>query len=188
MIKTFFYFLKAIDSLEEVYVDDCGDAESSAEGAFLSIWSYDSLKAKKNSLSKLKIEALGDVTSEKDWKVGKRKALGQNLARTLMEAPSNILTPSEFARVILNAVPFNRPLESWRLPRDILQVASKELSSFGVEVIAHDRTWIESQKMGSFLSVTQGSHEEPVFLEMIYKPVLTSNLKPVALVGLYFTF
>jgi len=63
------------------------------------------------------------------------------------------------------------------------KIATEELSPFGVEVLTHDRSWIESQKMGSFLSVTRGSYEEPVFLEMIYKPSVSENLKPVALVG-----
>ncbi len=148
--------------MEEVYIDDCGDAESSAEGAFLSIWSYDSLKAKKSPLSKLKIKAYGDVESEKDWTVGERKALGQNLARTLMETPANFLTPIEFARV--KSFLCHTSLISSVLSLEFRQVATKELSPFGVEVIAHDRSWIESQKMGSFLSVTRGSYEEPVFL------------------------
>jgi hypothetical protein len=63
------------------------------------------------------------------------------------------------------------------------QRATDALSPFGVEVIAHDLAWIEDKKMGSFLSVTKGSHEPPVFLEMIYSPTNAPDLKPVALVG-----
>jgi len=54
-----------------------------------------------------------------------------------------------------------------------------------VEVIARDINWIREKKMGSFLSVTKGSHEEPVFLEMNYSPSNAPDMKPVALVGAY---
>jgi len=83
----------------DVFVDDCRDAEASAEGAFLSTWAYDELKSKKNSLGGLKLQPLDENAAGKDWMVGSRKAIGQNLARTLMEAPSNVLTPTEFAKV-----------------------------------------------------------------------------------------
>ena len=33
-------------------------------------------------------------------------------------------------------------------------------------MIARDQKWIEEQKMGAFLSVSQGSAQVPIFLEM----------------------
>lgn len=62
------------------------------------------------------------------------------------------------------------------------QNAEEALSSHGVQVIAHDKCWAEEKNMGSFLSVTRGSDEPPVFLEMVYKGG-DSNDKPVLLVG-----
>lgn len=152
-------------SVTNVSVDDCGDSESCSEGAHLALWAYDQLKAEKNSLAKIELSQLNENIAAKDWLVGKRKALGQNLARTLMEAPANVLTPTQFAKI-----------------------ASNELSPFGVEVIARDLKWIQDQKMGSFLSVTRGSNEAPVFLEMIYSPSNAPDTKPVALVGKGITF
>ena len=83
----------------QVSVDDCRDPEASAEGAHLALWSYDILKSKKENLSKLEVDPIDQNAAGKDWIVGKRKAIGQNLARTLMESPSNFMTPTEFARV-----------------------------------------------------------------------------------------
>ena len=51
-----------------------------------------------------------------------------------------------------------------------------------MEVIAHDRKWAEDMKMGSFLSVANGSDEPCVFLEMTYKGGKAGDA-PVALVG-----
>ena len=50
----------------------------------------------------------------------------------------------------------------------IFQRAKSELEPISVEVKAHDPSWIKEQNMGSFLSVSHGSAENPVFLEMSY--------------------
>jgi Leucyl aminopeptidase len=49
-------------------------------------------------------------------------------------------------------------------------------------VVAHDKAWAEGKKMGSFLSVSHGSAQPPVFLELKYCGSTAEN-KPVALVG-----
>jgi leucyl aminopeptidase len=85
--------------LAEVLVDDCGDEEAAAEGAILAQWSYDSLKAKKESLRKLEIKPLSSNSSLECWTSGLKKATGQNFARTLMETPANYMTPQDFAKV-----------------------------------------------------------------------------------------
>lgn len=51
-----------------------------------------------------------------------------------------------------------------------------------MDVIAHNAKWAEDKKMGSFLSVTRGSEEPPVFLEMAYKGGNPGD-QPVVLVG-----
>ena len=96
----------------EVSVDDCCDAEASAEGAFLSTWAYDELKSKKHQLAGLNLRPLDENAAGRDWFIGSRKALGQNLARTLMEAPSNVVTPTEFAKVSQNQAVFQASLGS----------------------------------------------------------------------------
>jgi leucyl aminopeptidase len=55
-------------------------------------------------LAKLEVQPLDENKAGKEWTVGKRKGLGQNLARSLMEAPSNVMTPREFAKVMTNRI------------------------------------------------------------------------------------
>ena len=50
-----------------------------------------------------------------------------------------------------------------------------------------DEAWAKEKKMGSFLSVTRGSAEPPVFLDMFYKGGKKGEL-PLALVGKGVTF
>lgn len=60
------------------------------------------------------------------------------------------------------------------------QNTSELLTALGVKVIVRDKTWAESKKMGSFLSVARGSAEPPVFLELHYSAAAN---KPITLVG-----
>ena len=85
--------------IEEVLVDDCGDSEAAAEGAHLALWSYDALKAKKETLKALNIKPLSQEDDSIPWSSGVKKAKGQNFARTLMETPANYMTPTLFAQV-----------------------------------------------------------------------------------------
>merc|ERR1711962_415479 len=150
--------------IDEVLVDGCGDEEAASEGAHLALWSYDALKAKKDSLKDLNVRPLSEEGISL-WSSGLKKAEGQNLARTLMETPANYMTPTLFA-----------------------QKAKSELEPIGVEVKAHDEAWIKDQEMGSFLSVSQGSAEKPVFLEMSYNNSGIESSSPVVLVGKGVTF
>lgn len=151
--------------IEDVAIDDCGDGEAAAEGAYLGLWSYDFLKAKKDALKNLNIKPLHGNLSSESWSSGLKKAKGQNFARTLMETPANYLTPKLFAK----------------------QVKAKMDPLSKVEAIPRDLAWIKEQKMGSFLSVSQGSAEDPVFLEMTYQGD-SEDKKPIVLVGKGVTF
>ena len=71
----------------------------------------------------------------------------------------------------------------------IFQRAKSELEPISVEVKAHDPSWIKEQNMGSFLSVSHGSAENPVFLEMSYNNTGAENSdSPIVLVGKGVTF
>lgn len=94
------------------------------------------------------------------WQAGTAKARAQNIARRLMETPANLLTPTHFAE---NAFKLFEKLGS-------------------VKVEAKDKKWAENQKMGAFLSVSQGSAQPPVFLELTYSGGKKDS-QPVALVG-----
>jgi len=99
------------------------------------------------------------------------KILGetQNLARTLKETPANLMTPTIFAKTIQETV------DSWNLKN--------------VQVIARDRAWCEQQKMGSFLSVSNGGPEPPVFLEIhVNKPEDPDAVPEICMVGKGITF
>ncbi|KAJ4451388.1 hypothetical protein ANN_02850 [Periplaneta americana] len=65
--------------------------------------------------------------------------------------------------------------------------ATELLTAHDVKVTVRDKSWAESKKMGSFLSVARGSTEPPVFLEISYTGA-SSQYKPIALVGKGVTF
>uniref|UniRef100_A0A8C2EF49 Cytosol aminopeptidase n=1 Tax=Cyprinus carpio TaxID=7962 RepID=A0A8C2EF49_CYPCA len=147
-----------------VEVDPCGDGQSAAEGAVLGLFEYDEFKTKKKV--RVTAQPYGSVDSAA-WKKGVLYGDGQNLARQLMEAPANHITPTAFANTI-----------------------EQKLSPFAHNVAVHKRSqsWIESEQMGAFLSVSKGSEEPPVFLELHYKGSLDSAQPPLVLVGKGITF
>uniref|UniRef100_UPI00358E6517 cytosol aminopeptidase isoform X2 n=1 Tax=Myxine glutinosa TaxID=7769 RepID=UPI00358E6517 len=150
--------------VEEVQVDSCGDAQAAAEGALLSLYFYDELKQKKKP--KVSVSLLGSAGADA-WQKGILLAEGQNLARLLMEAPANHMTPSIFSERI----------------QEKLKVANDQ-----VKVYARSKSWIEEKKMGAFLSVTRGSEEAPVFLEIHYNGKGSDLKDPLVLVGKGITF
>ncbi|KAJ8336332.1 hypothetical protein SKAU_G00396750 [Synaphobranchus kaupii] len=150
--------------LREVEVDPCGDPQAAAEGAVLGLFQYDEFKQKKKTAVKTQLHGSSNTA---DWEKGVLYGEGQNLARRLMEAPANHVTPTYFADVI-----------------------QQELSLFSDKVTVHKRprSWMEEQQMGAFLSVSKGSEEPPVFLELHYKGSLDSSQPPLVLVGKGITF
>ncbi|XP_074759877.1 cytosol aminopeptidase isoform X2 [Athene noctua] len=80
-----------------VEVDPCGDAHAAAEGAVLGLHEYNELKQKKKPVVTPQLH--GSAESEA-WQRGVTYAEGQNLARYLMEAPANYITPIKFAEHI----------------------------------------------------------------------------------------
>uniref|UniRef100_A0A6Q2XSK9 Cytosol aminopeptidase n=1 Tax=Esox lucius TaxID=8010 RepID=A0A6Q2XSK9_ESOLU len=144
-------------SLAHIEVDGCGDSQAAAEGAVLGLFTYDDLKTKK----KTKV-----TTQLHGWQKGVLYGEGQNLARYLMEAPANHITPSVFADII-----------------------TQRLTPYAEQVTVHKRCeWIEEQKMGAFLSVSKGSEEPPVFLELHYNGCPDNSQSPLLLVGKGITF
>ncbi|XP_007549691.1 cytosol aminopeptidase [Poecilia formosa] len=150
--------------VSHVEVDDCGDAKSAAEGAILGLFSYDELKSKKKTRVTSQLHGSADVDG---WKKGVVYAEGQNLARFLMEAPANRITPTAFANTIEE-----------KLAPHAERVTVKKRS----------KAWMEEQQMGAFLSVARGSEEPPVFLELHYSGSANSQQPPLLLVGKGITF
>ncbi|XP_064007438.1 cytosol aminopeptidase [Pogoniulus pusillus] len=146
-----------------VEVDPCGDAQAAAEGAVLGLHEYNELKQKKKPVVTAQLH--GSAESEA-WHKGVIYAEGQNLARYLMEAPANYVTPIKFAEHI-----------------------EQKLRSFSnVKVHIRPESWIVTQQMGAFLSVAKGSAEPPIFLEIHYSGGANTNDSPLVLVGKGVTF
>uniref|UniRef100_A0A3Q3R2D9 Cytosol aminopeptidase n=1 Tax=Monopterus albus TaxID=43700 RepID=A0A3Q3R2D9_MONAL len=149
--------------VNHVEVDGCGDAQSAAEGALLGLFQYDQLKSKKTTRVAAQLHGSTDLIG---WEKGVMYAEGQNLARLLMEAPANFITPTAFANAI-----------------------EEKLAPHAERVRINKRfAWIEEQQMGAFLSVSKGSEEPSVFLEVHYNGSPDSTQAPLLLVGKGITF
>lgn len=150
----------------QMTVEDLGDAQSSAEGSKLAAYKFQSYKWPESRSAEPTVSLVSDAkASDSDaWKRGNIVAESQNWSRLLMETPANLMTPTIFAKE-----------------------AVARLTQRGCEVVAHDRKWAESMKMNSFLSVSNGSDQPPVFLEVTYNGGKSGD-KPICLVGKGITF
>lgn len=149
----------------KIYIETLGNAEAAAEGAALAVWIYQELKSRKKrkQIPIIEMHADGDCDWE-GWQIGLQKAAAQNLARQLMETPSNFMTPTIFA-----------------------QTAVEVLCKSGVNVEVKVRAWAESQKMNAYLAVAKGSCENPIFLELSYYGA-GRTARPIVLIGKGVTF
>ena len=123
------------------------------------------VKAKVNSYD---IFLHGDKKNLSDIKLGIRHgeaiSNGANLTKDLGNLPPNICTPTYLANQ-----------------------AKKLAKEFNMQVKILDKKQIEKLKMGSFLSVSQGSREAPKFIILEHKKG-PKNKKPIVLVGKGITF
>ncbi|TFK66182.1 leucine aminopeptidase [Pluteus cervinus] len=160
--------LKAIDGITEVLVDTSVDPHAAAVAAYLSLYKF-SLKTSPPSRFNPnltepipeKIE-LKPIKESKEWDQGVVYAKAQNLARTLMELPANMMTPTAFCERV-----------------------KKEFAGLkNVEIIVRD----EGMTSNTFLSVTHGTSEPAKLLEIHYKGAPSKDDRPLALVGKGITF
>jgi leucyl aminopeptidase len=140
-----------------------------ADGAYR----FDALKSdkdrkakKERGAKKLTLLLSSELGAELDTAVlqGHAIAAGMALAKDLGNLPGNLCTPTHLA--------------------DTAEALGKQYK-FEVEVL--DRDDIEKLGMGSFLSVTRGSHQPPKFIVMHYKAG-KARAKPIVLVGKGITF
>ena len=150
------------DKMQSVFIES--NLEASADYAFL----------EGLSLSCHKPERLGENKPSSDnWTVGYRG----NASNGALEALDILCEANFIARDLVN------------LPQNFLNPTTygkrvKELGSeLGFEVKLHDKSAIESMKMGGVLAVNRGSIEPPVFIEMHYCSSSSKNKKPTVLVG-----
>lgn len=149
--------------ITQIDVEDFECAQSAAEGAVLGVFKYQDCKSKKSPDATLNLAS--DSGNRDDWTKGTILANAQNWARVLMDSPANLMTPTKFAENV-----------------------KVKYQKLGVKVEAHNEQWARERKMGSFLSVSQGSEEPPVFLELTYDGAPADKSKPVCLVGKGITF
>ncbi|MCE5314843.1 MAG: leucyl aminopeptidase [Armatimonadota bacterium] len=146
---------------------DC--ARSTILGAMLGSYEYTSLKTenvKGNTIERFDIvEMSADKLSDIRAGIDKAKIVGDAIifARDLVNAPSNIVTPSYLA-----------------------EIAEQIADESGLECNILDRAEIEAAGMGLLAAVARGSEVEPRFIELKYTS--TNAKKTVAIVGKGITF
>ena len=148
---------------------DLGDAaEAVVEGALLGLYRY---TEHKTDADKKKIEAMTIVTLEKARADAIRDVVHRasvvstmtNFARDLVNAPSNMKTPRQFAERI--------------------QQASKEA---GAKLTIYDEKQLDKMGFGALLGVARGSVEPPRLVTLEYSG--GGKEKPVVFVGKGITF
>lgn len=149
--------------LQKLCIESFGHAESAAEGAAMGVWLYQEKKTKDHQIVIPPLE-LHDDCDWTGWQIGLQKAAAQNLARQLMDAPSNAMTPTSFAQ---NSV--------------------EVLCKSGVNVEVKVQGWAKTQNMNAFLAASKGSCEPPIFLELSYYGAPLDE-RPVVLIGKGITF
>jgi len=157
-------------NIDNVAIATDGCALAAGEAAQMTIWNYKQEKIDKMPKSFSLYDSSDDCSScsiPKNESFDRGLLLGdaQNLARHLMELPSNMLTPSIFA-----------------------EKAKNELEPLGVKVNIYDSDWIKDQNMNAFWSVAKGSSEPPKMVEMIYEGPESEVENTFCLIGKGVTF
>ncbi|KAA1472837.1 leucine aminopeptidase [Dentipellis sp. KUC8613] len=155
----------------KITIDASADSHAAAVAAHLAQYNF-TLKTSPPSQFKPgnKDEPADTITFEplqnsKDWDAGVVYAKAQNLARTLMELPANMITPTAFSE---------------RIKAEFANVPN-------TTVIVHDEAWAAEKGMNTFLSVTKGTSEPAKFLEIHYNGAAKED-QPIAFVGKGITF
>ncbi len=146
-------------------------AQAYTEGMILGLWSFSGILSKKTDDSDKTDFEIGTVTLmtehvkslskiEEGLHRGQKIAEACNLARELAMLPSNILTPTAFAK-------------------KATEVAKK---TPGIKATILGATEIKKLKMGSLWGVAKGSIEEPKFIVLEYQGASAKEEK-IALIG-----
>ncbi len=161
-------FALAFDSLPHNSLAADLTVQALTEGALLADYSFSDYKEKKESA--VTLERMVIVSSHKaktyDHGVETGTVISEcvNFARWLGDRPGNRMTPTMLAEETVKAA------KGTKLKVDIW-----------------DRSRIKQEKMGSFLSVSLGSNQEPKFILMQYNGAPSSK-RPICLVGKGLTF
>lgn len=137
------------------------------EGYWLAGYEYkDMKKAETDPFLPEGLELAGAKNAELQAAVDRAESLSEAVyfARSLGDRPGNVLTPTEFGKLV-----------------------AKMSKEHGLKCTVWGRSEIEKEKMGLFLGVAKGSVEDPKFLIMEHKGGKKAD-KPVVLVGKGITF
>lgn len=156
------YFQSA--SINKIFVESFEDPESAAEGAFLSLYEYQSLKSPDKRAVKIPDVLMYGDCDWKKWRIGVEKAEAQNYARKLMETPANLLTPKSFAYNVVQS-----------------------LCKTSVNVTLRGETWLREHNMNALIANTRGSPQPSFLLEMAYNGC-DPAVPPIVLIGKGLTF
>ena len=143
------------------------DAAAAAEAVRLALYSDERFRSKPEPSPRPdQIELLGSLPGglSHGLEAVHPVCAGVELARELVAAPPNSVTPAELART-----------------------ASHLAHEHGLELTILERSDCEERGMGSFLSVCQGSDMDPKFIHLIYRPNDEAR-KRLVLVGKGLTF
>ncbi|KAF8956466.1 leucine aminopeptidase [Flammula alnicola] len=164
--------LKSFEGLSEVAVDASADPHAAAVAAHLALYKFTLKTSPPSPFNPNLTEPIPakfsfkPVEASKEWDRGVVYAEAQNLARTLMELPANMMTPTAFTERV-----------------------KKEFEGIpNVQVIVRDEAWAAEKNMNVFLSVTHGTSEPAKFLEIHYHGAADKNAPPLAFVGKGITF
>ncbi|EGN93693.1 hypothetical protein SERLA73DRAFT_115714 [Serpula lacrymans var. lacrymans S7.3] len=157
------------EGVTEAVVDSSLDAQAAAVAAHLALYNF-TLKTSPPSAfdprsKALQSEKIKNQLNNRAWKQGVVYARAQNLARTLMEYPANMMTPTIFTE---------------RIKAEFAGIPN-------VEIIVRDEAWAAEKGMHTFLSVAKGTSEPAKLLEIHYNGA-SKDAQPLAFVGKGITF
>ena len=142
---------------------------SATEGALLALFDPDKYHTNEKNENHLETMLLATTEGEPDELIrgvdrGRIIAEATNLAREIINEPSNVMTPSEMAK-------------------RAEEVANKH----GIEIEILDEQQMKEFGMGALLGVAQGSAQPPKLIVMHYTPKIRSE-ETIAIVGKGITF
>lgn len=162
-------------ALSDEHLDDfdcTSAARSLVEGAALADFDPDTYRSDREDRSMELVTLLAneqEKSSRDEIAVGVAEgdivAAAQNFARSLVNEPGNVLTPTELGKR-----------------------AAAMCAANGLHCEVHSTATLQELGMGAFLAVAQGSVQPPALIVMRYKPAKAANGNVVGLVGKGITF
>jgi leucyl aminopeptidase len=141
---------------------DARGAEEAAVGMGLGAWTYDDLKAtpsEKDRRARVsRVTVVADASAQAGIDAADAINAGYTTARRLAMMPGNVCTPDTF-----------------------VQVGHEIADAHGLTVTVLGRAEMEQEGMGSFLSVAQGTTQDPKLVALEYRK--GGDAKPIVLVG-----